>query len=97
MMLPASLWPRIRLSGGHGSPDGRRGRELAPFLAYSMDDQARGLRHFLPRAVQVPERLGHHDPSVLGELVEHTLSGYWSRSVAMSVLWNSDRDLPSLE
>ena len=35
----------------------------------------RGLRHLTPRALQVPQRLGHHEPRVIGQLVQHGVVG----------------------
>jgi hypothetical protein len=44
-------------------------------LAAIADDDARGLRHLSPRSTQVPERLGHHEPGVVGELVQDRVVG----------------------
>ena len=76
----------------------REGRgEVDELLVTPAHHQTARLRHFPPRAVQVAERLGDHQTGIVGELVKHRVVGVLDRSVATSVLWNSERDRPSLE
>ena len=52
-----------RISGGNGL-------ERAQLISAGTDSSGRGLGHFVPGAGEVAERLGHHQPSLLTQVVE---------------------------
>jgi len=70
------------------------GQELVAALA---DHPVVCLGHFDPGAGQVTDRLGDHQPGVVGHLAQDLPVGVLLAELADVAGENSDRDLPSLE